>query len=423
MKNLLLIILITIALTSYDKADTIDFAHYNIKLTIDPEKQFIDVDCSLDIPHDAKGNTICFYLHKQLQIEELSLNNNEPVKINLDTCDISYMPCATRYSLITHGLKNKKVSLHLKYSGRITEWPELSANVISKEWTEMGLYFPWYPYNTQYGLFTYEVEVFTSDGYHTFMIGSEAIDDNWAFYRSENPTNDIVLCASKNLRTEKREIYQYSINLAHSTFPDSLINELTSDIRQILILYNRWFPPGCNTLSLVESMREKGGRYARLGGIFLPGFAGANYYESRTTYTRYLAHEISRLWWYRANPNTWENWLNEGFAEYTALMVLRELHGRAYFESWIERKREQSEETDPVWQYNCNSEQAHNILYDKTPLVLYELEQRIGTGHFKQLMWDLLINRVSTTYEFLNVLEELEGKDTTEWFIKMLKNS
>ncbi|MDT8401169.1 MAG: hypothetical protein RQ743_05700 [Bacteroidales bacterium] len=62
------------------------------------------------------------------------------------------------------------------------------------------------------------------------------------------------------------------------------------------------------------------------------GFTKADYYDSRIGYARYPAHEISRLWWLRADANTWEDWLNEGFAEYTALVVLRELYGKEYFE-------------------------------------------------------------------------------------------
>ncbi|MEA1885711.1 MAG: hypothetical protein U9N72_00660 [Bacteroidota bacterium] len=103
-------------------------------------------------------------------------------------------------------------------------------------------------------------------------------------------------------------------------------------------------------------------------------------------------------------------------------MVIRELHGNEYFEEWIERKREQSEGTDPVWQYDRNGEQAYTILYNKTPLLLYELESRIGIDQFRQLMWDLLINRVSTTYEFKRILENLEGKETADWFLGRLKN-
>ncbi|HDZ40158.1 MAG TPA: hypothetical protein ENH59_00540 [Bacteroidetes bacterium] len=422
MKNLLLIISITIALTSFDEADTIDHPRYKIKLSIDPAEQYIDVDCTWDIPNDSRGNTIHFYLHRQLQILELTINGNESFTISQDTSDIRYMPCAIKYTLTNQGLKNNKLSLHLKYSGRITEWPEWSPNVIGEEWTEIGSYFPWYPLNRNYGTFTYEVEVLPDDNYLTFMMGIEAVDNNWAFYANESPTNDIVLCASKNLKTIKKEIYQYSLCVAHSTFSDSLINTLTADIRQILFLYNRWFPPGGNTMCLVESMREKGGGYARLGGIYLPGFTDADYYDSRIGYTRYLAHEISHLWWHRADANTWEDWLNEGFAEYTALMVLREIHGQEAFEEWIEKKIKQSDGTDPVWQYDRNGEQAYTILNNKTPLLLYELEKRIGLEQFRRLMWDLLIDSGSTTYEFKRILENMESKETADWFFGILKS-
>ncbi|MBS0011464.1 MAG: hypothetical protein KFF49_08640 [Bacteroidales bacterium] len=421
MKNLLLITLITIALTGFNMADTLVCPHYEIKLSIDPADQYITVECSWDIPHGDSSNTIHFYLHRELLIEELTINEKVAYTVSTDTSDIRYMPYATRYSLNTQSLKNDKMTLYLKYSGRITEWPEWSANVIGEDWTEMGSYFPWYPLNRDYGPFTYEVEVFTDDDYRTFMMGTGAVDNNWALYRAEEPTNDMVFCASKNLKTEKKEIYQYNFWLAHSTFPDSLINTLTSDIRQILLLYNRWFPPGGNTMCMVESMREKGGAYARLGGIYLPGFTEADYHELRKPYTRYLAHEIAHLWWHRADANTWEDWLNEGFAEYSALMVLRELYGPEYFEEWTARKVKSSAGTDPVWQYDRNGEQAYTILYDKAPLLLYELEGRIGLDALKQVMWNLLLNKVSTTYEFKRILTDLEGEETAEWFIRKLQ--
>ncbi|MFO7850847.1 MAG: M1 family aminopeptidase [Bacteroidota bacterium] len=421
MKNISLIILITIALTGYDRADNIENPHYDIRLSIDPAEQYIDVECKWVLPKNTEAGTIIFYLHRQLQIEEIMPSNGESVIISRDTSDIRYMPYATKYTIKTHALKNNRTSLQMKYSGRITEWSEWSPSVIGEEWTELGSYFPWYPRNKEYGPFTYEVEVFIDDKYHTFMMGNEAADKNWASYTTENTTNDIVLCASEDLRTVNKEVFQYDLCIAHSSFPDTLINSLTDDIREILALFNRWFPAGGNTICLVESMREEGGGYARLGGIYLSGLTSSDFYGSRKAYTRYLAHEISHLWWYRADANTWEDWLNEGFAEYTALLVLRELYGQDYFEEQIEKKREQSEGTDPVWQYDRNREQAYTILYDKAPLLLYELEGRIGIGPFKQLMWDLLINKVSTTYEFKRILTDLEGEETAEWFVEMLK--
>lgn len=422
MKYLLLIIVIAIALTSYNEADSSDYPYYNIKLSIDPEEKYIEVDCYLDIPACIRSNTIHFYLHEQLLIEEMKINENESFTFSKDSSDIRYMPCATRYSLKTQGLKNKNVTLHVKYSGRITQWPDWSASVIGEEWTEMGCYFPWYPYCPDYRPFTYRVEVFTDDDYRPFMMGSETLDDRWALYRTESPTNDIVFCASKAVKTVKKEIYQYKVSFAYSTLSTTLIDTITSDLRKILALYNTWYPPGGKRLCIVESMRDKGGGYARLGGIYLPGLTGKEYHDSRNAYTRYLSHELSHLWWYRANSNTWEDWLNEGFAEYSALMVLRELYGQDYFDKWLKKKKEKSEGTDPVWLYDRNGQQAYTILYDKTPLLLNELENRMGPDQFKRLLWDILKNDVSTTYQFMNVLENLEGKETKEWFIEKLKS-
>lgn len=422
MKYLFLIIVITIALTSYEEADELDFPHYNINLSIDPTEQYIEVDCYWDIPCDIRGNTILFYLHNQLQIEELTINRNESFTITEDSSDINYMPYATRYYLNTQGLKNKKATLHLKYSGRITEWEDLSSSVIGENWTEMGCYLPWYPYCPDYKPFTYKVEILTSGEYRPFLMGSETLDDNWAIYETVTPTNDIVLCASKSVKTEKKEIFQYKISFAYSTLSDILIDTITSDIREILALYNRWFPPGGERLCIVESMRDKGGGYARLGGIYLPGLTCSEYYESRKEYTRYLAHELSHLWWYRANPNTWEDWLNEGLAEYSALMVLREIYGQEDFEYWIHKKQNHSDDIQPVYMHNRNSQQAFSILHDKMPILLHELERKIGTDSFEQLLWNLITSRASNTYDFMDVLENLEGKEITEWFMAKLKS-
>jgi len=38
-------------------------------------------------------------------------------------------------------------------------------------------------------------------------------------------------------------------------------------------------------------------------------------------------------WWANAPVNSWEDWLNESFAEYSALMAVRELFGAERFEA------------------------------------------------------------------------------------------
>ncbi|MGM0667855.1 MAG: hypothetical protein ACQETA_11085, partial [Bacteroidota bacterium] len=307
MKYLLAIIFLTISLTGCRQEETKGYSNYRVKLSIEPEEQYLEVDCYLDIVPGKNNGSIYFYLHNQLEIEDLSVNNNTAFILSRDSSDIRYMPDATKYVLDIKGLNlnNGTTTLHLKYSGRITEWNEWSASVIGEEWTEMGLYFPWYPYNPAYTPFTYEVEVVHNGEYRTFMMGNETKDDYYAIYRTANPTNDMVLCMSKNLKIKTREMHRNSFKLAYTSLTEELTDTLISDIETILGLFNRWFPPGNNQVCIAESMRETGGGYARIGGIYLPGFTESDYYESRKAYSRYLAHEVSHLWWYRANTNTW----------------------------------------------------------------------------------------------------------------------
>ncbi len=423
MKNLIIPAILFIILSACSQKERLEYPHYDVELTLLPEEQYISVTGSWKIPLERRNGTIEFYLHKQLEMQQLLLNGKDIHRLSVDESDIPYMPDAKKYTIKTVKIFKRIATISFNYSGRITEWNEWSASVIGEDWTEMGLSFPWYPYSTAHNPFSYEVEVLTEGNYCTFMMGRETRDEYHAIYRTESPTNDMVVCVAKDLKTISSNIYRCNFKLAHTSFSEEFTDTLASDIEAILGLFNNWFPPGNNKICLVESMRKKGGAYTRLGGIYLPAFDESDYLELRKHYTWYLAHEIAHLWWYRANSNTWEGWLNESFAEYSALMVLRELHGQEYFNEWIEAKEQKAEGTAPVWQLNCNGDQAYTILYDKAPLLLYELEQKAGAHSFELFMWSLIRHKVSTTEEFLNILEEREGKEMSDWFLNRLKDA
>ncbi len=421
MKHLINILLLSVLLSGCTKKQSYDYPHYSISLSADPESRHISVSGSWDIPVKDETKSLEFHLHRQLRIDELDINGSKAFKLTDEPGDIRYMPEAIKYTLTTDTpLKNSTV-LNFKYSGEITEWPEWSPSVIGEKWTELGLYFPWYPYNNRYSPFTYKVDVSAGPGYKTFAMGEKSTKEHFTSYETVGPTNDIIICASKDMRTISKNTDSYNFTIAHTTLSGLLIDNLTADVIDILTLYNEWFPEGNNTVCLVESMREKGGAYARMGGMYLTGLDQDGYFKSRQSYTRYLGHEISHLWWYRANTNTWEDWLNEGFAEYSALMVLRELYGQDCFEERIADKRKESEDTDPVWHYNRNGKDAYTILYSKAPLLLYDLEKRIGKDAFMELLRTVIEKKVSTSEEFLTVLENQQGSTVRDWFLSGLK--
>jgi len=142
------------------------------------------------------------------------------------------------------------------------------------------------------------------------------------------------------------------------------------------------------------------------------------------SYEKYFAHEFAHLWWYKANVNTWEDWLNESFAEYSALMIIRKKHGYEAFYNIIERKRETIEDTPPIWgldRMGEDTEIVHQVLYDKGPIILYEMENIIGRKDFVKFCNKLITNNISSNSELLELLETTNGKDVVESFKKMLK--
>ncbi len=422
MKQTVVLIIISMFIASCSKRIDSQYPFYDIDLEFNPGKQYIAVDCQLDIPANYRSDTLVFYLHRQLALSELTMDGNKKFILNTDSSDIRYMPFATRYEIIADNPVHQKVSVHMEYSGEITEWSGWSPSVISKEWTELGLYYPWYPLNSDFGLFNYEVGISPIKNQNIFLMGSSFKKNDRITYSTDFPTNDIVVCASEDLKIFSDSMGECKLDIVHNTFPDTLLHALRDEINDISGLYNKWFPEGGNRICLVESMREQGGGYARLGGIYLSGLSSEDYFGSRKKYTRYLAHEISHLWWYRADANTWHDWINEGFAEYSALMVLRDFYGQEYFEKWISMKQEAVKGKAPVWHYDRSGRDAHTIFYDKAPLILYDLENKTGRDEFRKLMNKALVQEIGTTSLFLKMLEEEKGEEVAAWFLKKLKD-
>ena len=86
----------------------------------------------------------------------------------------------------------------------------------------------------------------------------------------------------------------------------------------------------------------------------------------------------------------------EGFAEYSALMIIKELFGEEAFNRRIEAKKSILAEKPPIWGFDRNdrttpekSDAVEAILYSKGPILLHLLEQKIGRDDFHSLCKEL----------------------------------
>jgi hypothetical protein len=253
-------------------------------------------------------------------------------------------------------------------------------------------------------------------------MGEQTSQNEFVKFTTIQPVNDIVVCAAKDLKIRNTKVLDNSFSLAYFDLTKEAADSIVADIEIIYQCFNNWFGRKEGSMSLVQSKRERGGGYARTGGIFLAGLDSESYLKNRKGYYRYIGHELSHIWWHKANSSTWEDWLNEGFAEYSALMLVREKFGEGEFNNRLSNKEEESKNTTSVWGFDRNGDKNREaILYSKAPILLNKLNQKIGNEKFRRLCKNMISKDISTTKDFLKELTKISNENIAGWFKNMLK--
>jgi aminopeptidase N len=185
--------------------------------------------------------------------------------------------------------------------------------------------------------------------------------------------------------------------------------------------FNEWF--GSIELSspkIIITPREKGGGYARRGIIILSKINDEDFLNSKNRYIQYFAHELSHFWWTNAPTDSWEDWLNESFAEYSALLSLRDLVGESEFNGMIQKKSTNFNELPPVRGIDRDDEKAYDVLYNKGCYILYTLEKDIGTEKFMELIREVYLNKISCTEDLINLITKKFGTEVAQRFNSQL---
>jgi hypothetical protein len=392
-------------------------SHYAIEATVEPESQSLGATVELSFLSPADGlQALTFYLHRQLtlQLVEGSLvvthSSADP-----DSAEIPYMPeaRAIRVQLSRPLAQGERTDLQFQYAGVVDTWPWWLANYISDEWIELGLYLPWFPYNyDEYGPFTFDVDLAIDAAYEMRSFGTAARTSSGWHFESRVPTNDIVLAGSRDLRTRRFRGNGYLVQVHFYFMGEVEVQQLGRDAVAVLGKYSDWFGEiEQRSLNLVQSKRSRGGGYSRPGLIVL-GQLGA------------LLGPGGR----RSDLFTvWEDWLNESFAEYSALLVVRDRLGDDEYDTRIGRKTVQAEGTPPIWGLDrsdfSSDERSREIrmaLYSKGPVLLHELAERIGRERFLDWCSELMRQEVRSTAQALEVLTALEGEEVAQWFRGLL---
>jgi aminopeptidase N len=174
-------------------------------------------------------------------------------------------------------------------------------------------------------------------------------------------------------------------------------------------------------MEIVVVPRTSGSDYQRAGYILLSHRsypAPITPVEDEIKRAHHVAHELAHAWWSAGNPVTEDDWLNESFADYSGLRYVESVFGVAARRSVLDEARADAEKAGPVIGAGRPSQQA---LYSKGPILLFDLDARIGRAKMDQLMARIGRDRPHRTAQFLDALAAVAGQSAADDFARRLR--
>ncbi len=415
LKTLIFILFMTI----FFQLSAQEISSYNLKVQIDVPLKKVFINGLINADFQNK-DTLNLVLWKCSSIKEIN-NKDKNIEFSFDTLSASpimYIPNGRKLVVVKSGKDNSKQSLYFNYScdfSSLSGW----ANSFKENWIELNFYCAWFPVNLGNSNFSSKFSIHVSDGYS--ITGSGIVSKKKDFWEMRQPWGsfDNVIIASRSLQSkvlEKNSLYieaDYSSDDFSETDSDSVLNEC----KNVLNLFEGIFGKKDSTyLKFVIAPFNRGG-YSRKNFVCLRT-KDFNLYTEKG-----IAHEIAHFWWHNAPAGTWEDWLNEAFAEYSMMVYIRERKGNVEFQKIVEEYKSNTRDLPPIWGMGRNSPEAYSVLYEKGSLLIYELEEKVGKDIFFSFLKDVVKNKISNTNDFLDLAGKKLSKSVSSWFKDKLKTA
>jgi len=405
-KQLKIIVALFLAFSAMESTGQ-NIKRYDGNVYIDAITHVLTADFTITFNVLPEGKQMKLFLHESTS--DLKLSSGNRVVAHAITAEEFI---EKDHAIIFEKSDIKNLKLKVAYSLNLDS---LSNNgfKFNENWIELNLYTAWYPFNTSYGRFPYTVTTKVSKEYQLFGSG-EVVNrkKSWEI-EQQIPSIDISQVFYKGLKEEvigKIKLYHYNIN------PEN-VETIKSNTRSHFNLLNTWLgKSNSNDLVLGVSNLKHTTSYARKNFISLS--ISSNY---SSFYDKILAHELGHLWWNKADVTNWEEWLNESFAEYTAIILQRHLFGEQNFEKNISRLKKSTSKLKSPYKLKKGIKNYQSSVTYKGAYFLYELENKIGRGDMFKLMRTIHKAKITSTEKLLKLVEEEQGIEVATFLLAKLK--
>jgi hypothetical protein len=427
MKKLLLFLLLTFLVSFWAKAyktDSLSHVKGEVSINTKTYRYFVNLTWQYH-PVDSSVKNVIFYLDKNIRIKNIISKDITSCKIDT-TKDFQAINITFRKAIT----KTEATTIHFNYVGLLDSTIYKRYKII-----ELGLDWYWFPIHSSINKinFDYELVLKTDDTDLSFFNNGQIVaKGKKILIKSRQPDYDIDLFLFKGAKVHKIKEAGYDIELVGSLEKSKMIDSLTHSVYDVLKYYNSKFginKPQTYVRGIVRPVPDS----VRDLGYFRKGYFVIVQPDKASSIVGMVAHELSHYWWINGSLED-EEWLNESFAEYSALMAIRKLQGQERFLKYMDDKKKRVERTKeqakqrgdvipPVYKAGKKLQSRFTFIatYFKGPIILQELESEIGEEHFIHLLKTVADRRITTTEGFLLMLTEMEGQEISNKLLDRLK--
>jgi hypothetical protein len=303
--------------------------------------------------------------------------------------------------------------LRLLYSGPLGPTGNPPLNVISPDLIELNLDAMWFP--VAEGFTTRFTAKVVLDGVPPDLVivapGAIRRSGERVIIERTHEDFDVTFVAMKGLQRRAAQGFElYSFDPSNELSQWYLRHGAAA-----LQFLESWFGdiPG-GRVRMVVVRRERISGYARTGYVVVT----ENSRGGESGSAKFVAHELAHAWWAPVDPGTDNRWLQESIAEYIALRYVEQTLGSAARDELLAPKRETAKAAKPIL---GGERQTDAELYAKGPLLLFELEERVGRAKLDRVLATLARRPPSVSAEFFRALADVAGADAAQAFEQRLR--
>jgi Peptidase family M1 domain len=406
--------------TTVTNAQSIKADEYEMQVSVDVIKKSITTKAIITaFTQNSMTDTLKLILHKNSTIQKVKVagKNCKYLFAVSDKPANRYMPESRDLFIVPNEKLNGKFTIEIDYIVSLIELKH-SASSFTNEWIALASYSSWYPVNFDWGKFNYSLTVSIPEPFIVSGAGEISYQKGkWKLVQSSQ-TTDIVLVASNIMQTKKFKDMDANITMNYIGFTEAQADSIISSTSQAYNFYKTIYGEvGKANLTIVATPLKGGNAFARKDFIYMQT-KGENAFDMNKT----ISHEVAHFWWNKSNTDTWEDWLNEGFAEFSTLLFIQKFISDSAYLNELKEYKEMSTKVAPVWEMDRSDNNASMILYRRAPVALANFRSTIGDDAFFNLLKSIHQNKINNTADLLKLIEKSISSEAKNNLIDLLKN-